>query len=132
MCPWLIKGFDCSCFIPIFAVFPNICSLSLAAFSSVKEWKLKIKYWENVYGKTECICDQIPCMHIYYSNIIGFCMSCIKDEVLNEASVDLIDSFSIISSSDTFKVRRLWHLHFVQTSKIPKGIFERIPFLGLR
>ena len=38
--------------------------------------------------------------------IIGFCMSCIKEEVLNEASVDLIDSFSIISSSDTFKVSR--------------------------
>ena len=37
------------------AVFPNICSLSLAAFSSVKEWELKIKYWENVYGKTESI-----------------------------------------------------------------------------
>ena len=31
-------------------------------------------------------------------------MSCIKDEVLNEACVDLIDNFSIISSNDTFKV----------------------------
>ena len=37
-------------------------------------------------------------------------MSCIKEEVLNEASVDLIDSYSIISSSDTFKVSR----HFPQ------------------
>ena len=34
-------------------------------------------------------------------------MSCIKDEVLNEASVDLVDSFSIVSSSDTFKVSSL-------------------------
>ena len=32
-------------------------------------------------------------------------MSCIKDEILNEASVDLIDKYSVISSSDTFKVR---------------------------
>lgn len=49
----------CSSFVecsPVFAVFPNVCSLSLAAFSSVKEWELKIKYWENVYGKTECMC----------------------------------------------------------------------------
>ena len=35
----------------IFAVFPNICSLSLAAFSDEKEWESKIKFWENVYGK---------------------------------------------------------------------------------
>lgn len=33
-------------------VFPNSCSLSLAAFSDKKEWELKIKYWENVYGET--------------------------------------------------------------------------------
>lgn len=34
----------------------------------------------------------------------GFRMSCIRDEVLNEAAVDLVDRFSVISSSDTFKV----------------------------
>ena len=33
-------------------------------------------------------------------------MSCIKDEILNEASVDLIDKYSVISSGDTFKVRQ--------------------------
>ena len=31
-------------------------------------------------------------------------MSCMKAEILNEASVDLVDRCSIISSSDTFKV----------------------------
>lgn len=35
----------------ISTVFPNICSLSLAAFSDKKEWESKIKFWENVYGK---------------------------------------------------------------------------------
>lgn len=45
----------------------------------------------------------------YYDNI-GFCMSCIKEEVLNEACIDLIDSFSIISSSDVFNVSLLARL----------------------
>lgn len=39
--------------------------------------------------------------------MLGFHMSCIKDEVLSEACVDLVDSFLIISSSDTFKVSLL-------------------------
>ena len=48
-------------------------------------------------------------IEIIHKNI-GFCMSCIKEEVLSEACVDLIDSFSIISSSDTFKVSSLTRL----------------------
>ncbi len=44
------------------------------------------------------------CIQVVIITAIGFSMSCIKDEVISEASVDLIDSFSIISSTDTFKV----------------------------
>lgn len=46
--------------------------------------------------------DELCC-----NNNTGFRMSCMKDEVLNEASVDLIDSFAVISSSDTFKVSKV-------------------------
>lgn len=34
-------------------------------------------------------------------------MSCMKDEILSEAAVDLVDRYSVISSSDTFKVGNL-------------------------
>ena len=86
----------------IFAVFPNSCSLSLAAFSDKKEWESKIQFWDNVYGKTYTIVLLCPCEYEYYR--AGFHMSCMRDEILNEAAVDLVDRFSVVSSSDTFKV----------------------------
>ncbi len=36
----------------------------------------------------------------------GFKMSCMKEEVLRDASVTVVDPYSIISSSDTIKVRK--------------------------
>lgn len=38
-------------------------------------------------------------------------MSCMRDEILSEAAVDLVDRYSVISSSDTFKVGDLCCLY---------------------
>ena len=34
-------------------------------------------------------------------------MTCMKDEILSEAAVDLVDRCLVVSSSDTFKVGNL-------------------------
>ncbi len=41
----------------------------------------------------------------YHPCTPGFKMSCMKEEVLRDASVTVVDQYSIISSSDTVKVR---------------------------
>ena len=44
----------------------------------------------------------------YILLLTGFRMSCMRDEILSEAAVDLVDRYSVISSSDTFKVGNLF------------------------
>ncbi len=47
------------------------------------DWESRVEYWENVYG---------------------FKMTCMKEEVFREAHIQVVDSYSIISSSDVVKV----------------------------
>ncbi|XP_019859558.1 PREDICTED: protein arginine N-methyltransferase 3-like, partial [Amphimedon queenslandica] len=63
-------------------VYPNRCNMSLVAMGDGYEYNSKIKFWENVRG---------------------FKMSCMKDEVLLEPTVKLVDEYCLISTSDVIK-----------------------------
>uniref|UniRef100_A0A1X7TBP3 Protein arginine N-methyltransferase domain-containing protein n=1 Tax=Amphimedon queenslandica TaxID=400682 RepID=A0A1X7TBP3_AMPQE len=62
-------------------VYPNRCNMSLVAMGDGYEYNSKIKFWENA----------------------GFKMSCMKDEVLLEPTVKLVDEYCLISTSDVIQ-----------------------------
>ncbi|XP_065904180.1 protein arginine N-methyltransferase 3-like isoform X2 [Dysidea avara] len=63
-------------------IYPNKCSVSVAAVSCEEYWSDRVDYWNDVYG---------------------FKMTCMRSELLKEATVMFIDPDWIISSHDVLK-----------------------------
>ncbi|CAI8010599.1 Protein arginine N-methyltransferase 3, partial [Geodia barretti] len=63
-------------------VYPNVCRMKLVAVSDETEREARIDFWDNVYG---------------------FKMSCMKTEILKEASVQCMEESRVISSTHTLK-----------------------------
>lgn len=65
-------------------VFPNHCSLHLVGLDDEETYKKRFAFWNDVYG---------------------FKMSCMRNAVLAEADVSLVDGDKIITDSFALKVR---------------------------
>ena len=83
------------------AVYPNVCSMKLVAVSDASEREVRVDFWDNVYGQrptlTLSLCESVGVAS-------GFKMSCMKREILREASVQCMEESTIISSTHTLKV----------------------------
>lgn len=67
----------------LFAVYPDICTISLVAVSDLKKHADRLAFWDDVYG---------------------FNMSCMKKAVIPEAVVEVLDSGTLISEACVIKV----------------------------
>jgi protein arginine N-methyltransferase 3 len=63
-------------------VYPNVCSMKVVAMGDRSEREARVDFWDNVYG---------------------FKMGCMKREILKEASVQYLETTSVISSTFTLK-----------------------------
>lgn len=68
-----------------FLVFPDRCSISLAAVGDTQKHNDRIAFWEDVYG---------------------FKMTCMKKAVIPEAVVEVLKPETVISESAVIKVSR--------------------------
>nr|XP_028561222.1 protein arginine N-methyltransferase 3 [Podarcis muralis] len=66
----------------LFAVYPDICTISLVAVSDLKKHADRLAFWDDVYG---------------------FNMSCMKKAVIPEAVVEVLDSGTLISEACVIK-----------------------------
>lgn len=67
----------------LFAVYPDICTISLVAVGDSNKHADRIAFWDDVYG---------------------FNMSCMKKAVISEAVVEVLNPGSLISESCVIKV----------------------------
>ncbi|XP_050391709.1 protein arginine N-methyltransferase 3 isoform X1 [Patella vulgata] len=63
-------------------VFPDICTISLAAIADQKLYDKDVNFWDDVYG---------------------FKMSCLRTEVIKESCVDVIDNKTVITDPCVIK-----------------------------
>lgn len=85
--------YSCCFFLSIFfmlfffsAVYPDRCSVSLAAVSDAERHRDHIAFWDDVYG---------------------FKMACMKKAVIPEAVVEVLKPETVISEPTVIQVRRL-------------------------
>lgn len=67
----------------LFSVYPDRCSISLAAVSDVEKHREHIEFWDDVYG---------------------FKMACMKKAVIPEAVVDMLKPETVISEPAVIQV----------------------------
>lgn len=67
----------------VFAVYPDICSISLVAVGDCNKHADRLAFWDDVYG---------------------FNMSSMKKAVIPEAVVDVLDSSTLLSEGCVIKV----------------------------
>ena len=65
------------------SVYPDLCNISLAAIGDTQKHQEHIAFWDDVYG---------------------FNMACMKDAVLPEAAVDVVDADTLISEPTVIQV----------------------------
>lgn len=67
----------------VVTVYPDICSISLVAVGDMNKHVDKLLFWDDVYG---------------------FDMSCMKKAVIPEAVVEVLDPNTLISTASVIKV----------------------------
>lgn len=71
------------CFVCVVTVYPDLCTISLVAVGDMNKHRDKLLFWEDVYG---------------------FDMSCMKKAVVPEAVVEVLDPNTLISTATVIKV----------------------------
>lgn len=69
--------------VSVVTVYPDICTLSLVAVGDMDKHTDKLLFWEDVYG---------------------FDMSCMKKNVIPEAVVEVLDPNTLVSTASVIKV----------------------------
>ena len=104
----MVRGerWNCSSF--SLPVYPNVVSLSLVAVGNKYEYESRVDFWDNVYGGGTCVAMVTLLLLLWLLMLavllLGFKMRCMKEEVLREAAVTVVDEYSLISSADVIKV----------------------------
>ncbi|NXN83847.1 ANM3 methyltransferase, partial [Bombycilla garrulus] len=69
-------------FVSVVTVYPDLCTISLVAVGDMNKYMDKLLFWEDVYG---------------------FDMSCMKRAVIPEAVVEVLDPSTLISTASVIK-----------------------------
>lgn len=69
------------------------------AFGNKYEYESRVDFWDNVYGGVITLLWSL----VLVVPLLGFKMGSMKEEVLHEAAVAVVDKYSVISSADVIK-----------------------------